>query len=777
MIAPPSLPSKPPTTILLAAAPAQSGDKSLAGLFDGIPAARTLAESHQGLAARQQAALRAWQDAPLEDWLGWRYEAALGRPEPGATAKIEIPNRANALLLAGQQIARVNRVLLSGTPYSHPGTHSVPIARLSEHLAHNGDYDFTLLGLTTLLWRNLDNPALWPETQKHLSTVLLNEEGNEHLASRWLSGLVPETENHILMTETSRYLKNQLVQARGLSWSTHRLPPAAYDNRANGFNDWFIRHLSGYVKEDFGEYNSRPYQGYTVKAILNLAEFASDADVRISARIVLDYLAARFATQSSELRRMVPFRRRWGYQRADNVLLNDTESARFAILVGNYAGAFRDAAQPMPFSRHNLLAGTGSYRVPDAISEVMLDKGACPLQMRAHYGNSEVVSSEKAFTLSAGGHYHDKYHMPGSEQENGIPVPTALMLPGDGPLMSQMLRFLGRGDNDRINNTGVFENFACGIRPLVPASWEPELRPAGAWLETGPWTFIARRGVYIALHRQSRPSPHDYAPSVGFAEVVSQHEFPSLAAFRARVLALNPHGYAYYGSNFYHGTRGKTIEFTIADPPQGPQQRPPGPPRIDQWLIHRVWDAQGQPLPLETHLARWPLVEATAMQPSSTGPAYIFRADGSGQVLFNNPDLHQSLLMSLADPAEPIRIEQSGEIVDLGHKASQKVLRQDSTGIDRIFTLPHPQKVRYVSIPWSPGAQPQRVELQLRRASSWQTAKIRSPIFTHTEKPFRTEFDLGPGTPIISLRIIATGRDLKLLSPPEVYLDQSAKSE
>ena len=68
------------------------------------------------------------------------------------------------------------------------------------------------------------------KTKQHIASTILNQEGDKHIASKWLLGIIPETENHILMTEGSRYLKNQLVQKHGLSYSTYKLPPEKYNN-------------------------------------------------------------------------------------------------------------------------------------------------------------------------------------------------------------------------------------------------------------------------------------------------------------------------------------------------------------------------------------------------------------------------------------------------------------------------------------------------------------------------------------------------------------------
>lgn len=119
---------------------------------------------------------------------------------------------------------------------------------------------------------------------------------------------IGETENHILMIATARYLTNQLLY--------QRRPSVIFDNRRNGTHDapscmdQILYLLRNILRDDFSEYNAKSYQHETRTALLNLCSFAYDAEVRISARMVLDYISAHLATSSSDCRRMVPFRRR-----------------------------------------------------------------------------------------------------------------------------------------------------------------------------------------------------------------------------------------------------------------------------------------------------------------------------------------------------------------------------------------------------------------------------------------------------------------------------------
>lgn len=143
---------------------------------------------------------------------------------------------------------------------------------------------------------------------------------------------IRETENHILMIQSARYLSNSLFKKwsgdcpGAKKWNAWEGVDA--DNDANGMTDWWLRELQRLMVEDFYEFNSRPYAEHAQQPIRNLFEFAEvpgvcqhnkgavlvgavkkRCDVRRAARNVLDYNAARFATSSNNFRRATPFRR------------------------------------------------------------------------------------------------------------------------------------------------------------------------------------------------------------------------------------------------------------------------------------------------------------------------------------------------------------------------------------------------------------------------------------------------------------------------------------
>lgn len=101
-----------------------------------------------------------------------------------------------------------------------------------------------------------------------------------------------ETENHILMQETARYLSNFL---RGQDTSSNR--------------DWLLRFLQQLVRRDFYEFNSLPYTRYHLKPLYALHDYAPDSALRTAARGVIDWIFAKESVAENMDRDHRPFRR------------------------------------------------------------------------------------------------------------------------------------------------------------------------------------------------------------------------------------------------------------------------------------------------------------------------------------------------------------------------------------------------------------------------------------------------------------------------------------
>jgi hypothetical protein len=177
------------------------------------------------------------------------------------------------------------------------------------------DYDMALKGLMVILYRyrallaSTDVDFILEDLVPEHLKIGIHDPGIETVALippappiTFGVVIVPETENHVLMIESSRYPLNQLLH--------DRTGDAKYDNNANHLTNWLVGLLQVIACHDFLEFNARPCQRLALHAILNLYEFARDERLRDAAAIVLDYSSMKFAVSSNRGRRVSPFRRR-----------------------------------------------------------------------------------------------------------------------------------------------------------------------------------------------------------------------------------------------------------------------------------------------------------------------------------------------------------------------------------------------------------------------------------------------------------------------------------
>jgi hypothetical protein len=144
-----------------------------------------------------------------------------------------------AKLLLKQDIKNVNKAIQQMRVRGVTGSHWA--------LNPKGDYDFTLMPLTTILFLFDNQPdLLYPKTKDHLINTLLTEEGGKYRrATPRTFGLVADTENHILMTEGSRYLKNRWKMLHGNLWDAQFVVES--DPALEPFTERFENLLAGWT--------------------------------------------------------------------------------------------------------------------------------------------------------------------------------------------------------------------------------------------------------------------------------------------------------------------------------------------------------------------------------------------------------------------------------------------------------------------------------------------------------------------------------------------------
>lgn len=311
-------------------------------------------------------------------------------------------------------------------PGQPPSRDSIPTAlrRLNKGdglVGTRRDYDMALKGLMTVAYRYPDLlneggvdfilDALVPDglSGRHPPEI-------EILEVTFLNIDIPETENHLLMIESTRYLVNQLKRDRGGG--------AEFDNRSNGLARWLTQYLQTIAQHDFLEFNARPYARLALHPIFNLYEFARDAEVKTAAHIVLDYTMMKFAVGSSRGRRVAPFRRL--QHRINHVAnernflfspLGDQVTGMFTAFTGLLGPDFSSAGFFDTLLDNAIIAGLSSYRPPTSAYIVGMDPSV-PASMHIVYhgtrpqlrgsgdvpeGGFEIYYKSPSFLITAGG--------------------------------------------------------------------------------------------------------------------------------------------------------------------------------------------------------------------------------------------------------------------------------------------------------------------------------------------------------------------------------------
>jgi hypothetical protein len=367
--------------------------------------------------------------------------------------------------------------------------------------SRTGNYDFALTALIPIMYDH--RTALSDRTYRHVLDVLLDQRGGADQVSDSVSRCgfkFPETENHMAMTEAARYLTNQLLlkqAAEDHDANTEAFAAAdrKYNNERNGMNEWMLQHLQGFLKNDFHEYNSKPYVRLTVKALQNLAAYADPAPpnqkVGLAATMVLHHLAGRFAVSSSELRKASPFRRQGKLKDMPELLgrHSDGESWRFLLLTGNTDVLLKERFGRANWVAHSTMShprvkpGTKTmrYQLPPLIADLIVNDRHRTFWQGIRHEGVEINAATPDFLISGGGRWEPrttrdmlwgskvlKAFSVDPKDTHGNAMPTTLMPTAHGDDLNDLIRIKGHSDREKRNNTCVGPGFACGLNPSVP---------------------------------------------------------------------------------------------------------------------------------------------------------------------------------------------------------------------------------------------------------------------------------------------------------------------
>jgi hypothetical protein len=539
-----------------------------------------------------------------------------------------------------------------------------------------GEYDVALSGYIAIL--NLFGDRLPENVSNHILNELLDKRGPLDWDDHSLFGVVQETENHVNMIESSRFLTNELLFARtGDSQfdnsrnavitdpntvEPEQLPPGvtAGPNQPPfplTVRDYWLRRLHHMLQTDFIEYNARPYQDYTMHSIQNLYSFAHDKEVKAAAEMVLNYVYAKLAVSSNDNRRSVPYRRKKEYN--DPNLLgwhSDPQAGRMLMLAGDLSILGQTGLASRKSQQQGVMAPwydqdqwtlASSYQIPDLILDLIINHHHRIFYQGLHHYADEIYAGSPSYLISAGGHYatpaYKALGIKGSDDDIGLALPTTVMPTGFVLSRDDLIRFEGSSDDTKRSNMCVAPNFACGINPKFPETLRSTRQEC--FVENGPWTFInftsacrandgSPSGFYAALYQREDINLDGERIRTGFVEVFDTRINPSLSfsdfwqGDRGVIARNRSRTFKFFGTdNVYVTTTGREIGFELAP---------------DSRIIKIV----NGPAPVQS---------TTDM---ATG-IIIGSSDTSGLITITNPFRGAQLIMDDRDPASPKQTSQS----------------------------------------------------------------------------------------------------------------------
>jgi hypothetical protein len=362
-------------------------------------------------------------------------------------------------------------------------------------------------------------------------------------------GRVPETENHLLMIETSRYLKNQEMIVR---LHATRDDASRYEGDQIFIKDFLMIRFQNILKNDFVEFNSRPYSRYSLLAVQNIAQFADDPELQDAANMVLQFSMAKFAIGSNRGRRLVPYRRHmdWLDKRSLVSLFDNVENGDHLIpMMMFFTGQtqhLHNNSVPLGEFGHMIyyasgMMGPNPLRPDNIIMEAAIEKSR-RYEQRINHAGAEIYSGGDGWLVSAGGIETGpaySFIVPVDliikklykDDDLGAAWPTTLFLASsavkelfweDQKPLQDFIRIEGlklARDAPAATFEGnlcVGQGFACGFNLELPPPFDGSLQGCGD--VRGSWTFfdtdkcypttVGRPGAtrtFIAVFRETCP--------------------------------------------------------------------------------------------------------------------------------------------------------------------------------------------------------------------------------------------------------------------------------
>lgn len=412
-------------------------------------------------------------------------------------------------------------------------------------IGRDGDYDFSLVALTLIAKKWSNN--LSQKAKNNLINNILTQKGNNLLSEKWLFNLIPETENHLILSNSSLYLTNEILfDSSG---------DKKYNNLTNGVHIWLFNYLKNIIKNGLYEYNAKPYSSWTIRALQNLYSYSNNKEIKTISKILLDQLFFKFIIQSKNANLVVPFRRRSDHL-VDEIRVNDEYATWFLALTG-----WIPDSEDMVVAKHDLIfvltTMIQDYKPHNEFIQLAFNDK--PIWSKCKHSNTEISYKEKNFALFSGGHEDRPYIIP--TPEDGIVRETCLFLNDDSTKMSQLIRFNSiNGFWQTKNNTGVYKNFACGANIIIPANFYIK---KVLELNLAVYNFLETDNCYIVIKTLDNPiNLTNTLKNVGCLEIVNKTEINSFEDFYNKVLELNQTTkLTLTGNSSYNSIRGYQISF------------------------------------------------------------------------------------------------------------------------------------------------------------------------------------------------------------------------
>jgi hypothetical protein len=381
-----------------------------------------------------------------------------------------------AKLLMGEDPIYLNEEILKSSAWGTTGT--------SSKLNKKGDYDFSQIQWVNLLFYFKDKPEIiFPNTAQHIIDALIIDNGNKpNLKAPNIWGLIRETENHILMKETSRYLKNQ--------WLFEKTELKDFNNEQNGMEAFLIKHLNTMYQTGFFEFNANPYISYTFEALHVLHSYTNNQEIRDLSAQIINAEHWQYALGSFQLKKYSPFRRRMNRSSITSLF----EDRHGVLIRAELAKANRsildESALSCCFDR-TIITILSDYQIPLQIKTMIEEKPKTYFAKIGHglKSSPEIYYGTPNYLISAGG-------LRFGQKSQISPRPSSLFLNDDALDIKECFHVENRDKLNNWNNTGVYRNLIISKEAIFIPNIYKVIKNYGDWEVFKPYLD---KEIYICV--------------------------------------------------------------------------------------------------------------------------------------------------------------------------------------------------------------------------------------------------------------------------------------